>query len=702
MKLGILILQYNSVHFTEQLCKKIPEAIVIDNGSTKNFNVSNEVIRLGNNFGFTKGWIKGIEAVYDRFDAFWLMNNDIDIDRKSIDRVKELVADGIDMFTPSYNGWAKEFHNQNTGGLRDVGCIEFTAPIISKKVFESIGMFDENYSLGYGVEFDFCYRARKAGFKVYVDDLSNFYHYGQQTTGIELEKTIVEHESIANKESREVSIKKYGTEWEKLLFKGIKLTSDINKPVLLYTTIFGDYTNLKPLPKQNVNFKAICVTDNPYLKAEGWEIKLVDKPEKNLHPRMRAKYWKLFPWEIDNSEISIFIDGSILVQSNNFISHCITSLTGDMTLYRHPSGRKKISDEVLCAAKLKKYIGCPMDEQVKSYYSNGYNDELGLFACGVMIRRHTPKVKKVMTDWWEENIKWTYQDQLSFPYVCWKNNFIPDVFIESQENNYFKIIWHDDDKKPAIDVIKWDFIKVGEKIITSPKYDRVKTNYGITPETIDRFQLKIKTSNYNIKIWQLYYNGNKDCKEDSLFIQRENKNPDRATNPYQENTDILDIFFNEDWQTSDFIGIVSRRFFNKTGLTFNDIADKIDPNCFIYSLTPKKYNNKVHIYCNGKVKGIDQICSYIDSWKILPVKLTGYNGFMSSCNFWLMSPDNFKEYVVKWLLPVMDILQNSKKSKFIFDFETSHLNQEKYKSVVFFLEGLFSVFIATKHYKTIQ
>jgi GT2 family glycosyltransferase len=136
MKLGILILQFNSIQYTEQLCKQIPEAIIIDNGSSKQANVPNEVIRLDKNYGFTIGWVKGIQAVWDRFDAFWLMNNDISIERSSIDRVKDVLDNDIDIFTPSYNGWALEFHKKEITGLRNVGCIEFCAPIITKKAFE--------------------------------------------------------------------------------------------------------------------------------------------------------------------------------------------------------------------------------------------------------------------------------------------------------------------------------------------------------------------------------------------------------------------------------------------------------------------------------------------------------------------------------------------------------------------------------------
>jgi hypothetical protein len=50
-----------------------------------------------------------------------------------------------------------------------------------------------------------------------------------------------------------------------------------------------------------------------------------------------------------------------------------------------------------------------------------------------------------MAMWWQENLWWTIQDQLSFPYVCWKLGFDPDVWEGDQgRNSWFSIRWHDD------------------------------------------------------------------------------------------------------------------------------------------------------------------------------------------------------------------------------------------------------------------
>ena len=99
---------------TDQLCRLVGStAIVIDNGSghDKQYTGKNECIRFDKNWGFTIGWNKALREVYDRFDAFWLMNSDIIISAHSIERIKRLLNNNpeIGMISPNYNCWIQLF-----------------------------------------------------------------------------------------------------------------------------------------------------------------------------------------------------------------------------------------------------------------------------------------------------------------------------------------------------------------------------------------------------------------------------------------------------------------------------------------------------------------------------------------------------------------------------------------------------------------
>ncbi len=227
MKLGIFILHYNTPELTESLHKMVPEAIVIDNGSDpgkKPIVFSSDkrysdcdVHLLDKNYGFTAGWNKAVEHFYNEFDAFWLMNSDIIVSRHCIKRISELMErHEINIITPAFNCWMNTTRNRNAHGTREVKVIEFTAPVIKKQVFEKVGFFDERFARGWGVEFDFCHRARKAGFKIHVDDGSNFFHMGQQT--INATVGYAEYGPKAHHEMESGMSAKYGLNWKKSLY----------------------------------------------------------------------------------------------------------------------------------------------------------------------------------------------------------------------------------------------------------------------------------------------------------------------------------------------------------------------------------------------------------------------------------------------------------------------------------------------------
>ncbi len=71
-----------------------------------------------------------------------------------------------------------------------------------------------------------------------------------------------------------------------------------------------------------------------------------------------------------------------------------------------------------------------------------------------MVRKiHSPIIRALMKNWWWENVKWTFQDQISFPVVCKMMNYQPDTIPGNQyKNSFFKVIWHDDNPLKALNI----------------------------------------------------------------------------------------------------------------------------------------------------------------------------------------------------------------------------------------------------------
>lgn len=281
--------------------------------------------------------------------------------------------------------------------------------------------------------------------------------------------------------------------------------------IAVYTAIFGDFNPLRPVPKQTVDADYFCFTDNMNLVCDGWKTVFSDYPRKDLHPRIRAKYFKvLFHYlqELKDYDVIIWIDGSIEIRDAGFIQWCLDNLAEDMLLFKHPQ-RDCIFEEFKASDECRKYDHEDKIAQRRDYRMI-YPEHGGLYACGVMIRKRTDIIMQLMNDWWHEIMKYTYQDQVSFPVVCLKNNFTPSTFEENQyKNKYFQVLWHDDvPRENKISVLmpvyntKVEFLKQAVESVlrqTMKDFEFIIVDDGSTDEDVTGY-LKEISSNPKIKV----------------------------------------------------------------------------------------------------------------------------------------------------------------------------------------------------------
>jgi DNA polymerase-1 len=86
----------------------------------------------------------------------------------------------------------------------------------------------------------------------------------------------------------------------------------------------------------------------------------------------------------------------------------------------------------------------------------------GLWACGAIVWRNSDKARQFGHAWHEENVRWSIQDQVSFPYLVWKLR--PNFGVFPAEVKYFKALAGDSSdnvagikgvgKKTAIKIIE--------------------------------------------------------------------------------------------------------------------------------------------------------------------------------------------------------------------------------------------------------
>lgn len=188
--------------------------------------------------------------------------------------------------------------------------------------------------------------------------------------------------------------------------------------VAIITAITDGYDTLKPvLPQTGVDVEWICVTDGEPLPdseaAAGWT--MVCQPRHGRHASREAKRPKLRPWEYTSAPASIWVDASFRVVSDRFAAD-VLAYADPIAQFPHP-WRDCLYEEAAHSAPLPKYAGEPIIEQGAHYRAAGHPEHWGLWAAGVIARRHTREVCALGDVWGREIHAWSFQDQISEPYA---------------------------------------------------------------------------------------------------------------------------------------------------------------------------------------------------------------------------------------------------------------------------------------------
>ena len=230
---------------------------------------------------------------------------------------------------------------------------------------------------------------------------------------------------------------------------------------VIYTAIFGGYDNLKQPAAQDQPCDFVCFTDMKLPRRAGdWRIVAIPR-DRRVHPRLQAKRFKLlshriFPggrlaWRYAPAshrprfDLSIWVDGSALITSSRFVGDMRRLLAdGDWAMFVHPE-RDCIYEEATVSSGMEKYRGLPIFPQVDAYRA-AVPPRGGLYAATTIVRREptSDAVLAVNEAWWAENLKWTYQDQLSLPYVLGRLGGPAPISIRENlwKNPWFDVVPH--------------------------------------------------------------------------------------------------------------------------------------------------------------------------------------------------------------------------------------------------------------------
>jgi hypothetical protein len=202
--------------------------------------------------------------------------------------------------------------------------------------------------------------------------------------------------------------------------------------IALITSLYGDLDTLTDPPVMDGVDDYIAVTDRQR-DAGLW--RQVIEPRRHLSDRLCSKIPKCLPHLYTNADYVVWIDASATVRKDA-AAWAVEHLgdKGKLAQFVHPE-RNCLGDEANVSATLKKYAGLMVEEQAAHYFKNGMPRNWGLWATGIMGRR-SGTWSEVFGEWWlSQQVRWSYQDQVSQPYLLWVHKARPIALDGS--------LWHD-------------------------------------------------------------------------------------------------------------------------------------------------------------------------------------------------------------------------------------------------------------------
>lgn len=234
--------------------------------------------------------------------------------------------------------------------------------------------------------------------------------------------------------------------------------------IAFITAVYGSYEKTcKPFVPPSIPADFICFTNQPELIPNGWTLDLTPyhlmepKPAcwneefyntKNKHTFCVAKYYKqafyLIP-RLKQYDVVIWLDGTIQITNADaarIVAEAVFTQS-PVTCFMHEY-RINLSDSLLgeCeASNFERYTSTwtmnqeqPVQrimEQYHTYMAEGYTQNFFeggpsmWITCLVGFNMRHPKTQEFLQLWYQQTLQHSTQDQVGFPYVCWRTNIKP-------------------------------------------------------------------------------------------------------------------------------------------------------------------------------------------------------------------------------------------------------------------------------------
>ncbi|KAM7517132.1 hypothetical protein LguiA_006715 [Lonicera macranthoides] len=166
------------------------------------------------------------------------------------------------------------------------------------------------------------------------------------------------------------------------------------------------------------NWRIVIVRDLPFR----------DQRLNGKIPKMLAH--RLFP----NARYSIWVDSKSQFRRDPLgVLEALLWRSNSVFAISEHGARSSVYDEAKAVVKKNKATPEEVAVQLTQYRQDGlpedkrFNGKKALAEASVIVREHTPLTNLLMCVWFNEVVRFTSRDQLSFPYVLWRIKLLKDI-----------------------------------------------------------------------------------------------------------------------------------------------------------------------------------------------------------------------------------------------------------------------------------
>jgi hypothetical protein len=167
----------------------------------------------------------------------------------------------------------------------------------------------------------------------------------------------------------------------------------------------------------------LCFIDEISIAGPGWDVRAL--PQEHLDQIRRSRLPKILPHQfLREYDVSIWIDANVGIRGDLAAFSKMALAHTDIAFFRHGDRRPSVAAEIQACSQLGRAPLEIMSLQYEHYRAQGFPDNAGIIpeAAVIVRRHHHPAVQSAMEQWWAELRRYAARDQISLPYILWKNS----------------------------------------------------------------------------------------------------------------------------------------------------------------------------------------------------------------------------------------------------------------------------------------